>query len=123
MQSDDVPKPAGLLSASWLQLVKAKLQREADKENILVAKLNDDSGVIVVFPIEKNGFSNAQIINSTGTVRCQLEIPYEFRNGHGFWDAYYVQGELTAILLTPGRDFAFVIDEQTGCVLRSYETR
>ena len=86
-------------------------------------KLADNSGALVVIPMRGTGACNAFIYNLAGDVRCEIEIPIDFQSGLGFTDAYYVNNELTAIFVTVGRDFAFVIDEHTGKVERVYETR
>jgi hypothetical protein len=86
-------------------------------------KLTDNSGILVVVPMRGTGACNAIVYNLAGDVRCEIEIPIDFRSGLGFTDAYYVNNELTAIFVTAGRDFAFVIDERTGKVERVYETR
>jgi hypothetical protein len=103
--------------------IRSILQQQHGGKDILLTRLLDGSGAVAVFPIGENGINNAQIIETAGRVRCEVEVPSEFRHGLGFHDAYYVNGELTAIFVVPGRDFAFVINENTGRVIRSYETR
>jgi len=112
-----------LLPASWFSQVRATLEREAEGAKLVITKLRDESGVVVVFPWRGNGVSNAKIVDRDGKVRCDLEIPQTYRDGIGFWDVYYVKDELTAIYVTNQGDFAFVIDEKSGGVLRTYETR
>ncbi|TWT29974.1 hypothetical protein Enr8_46310 [Blastopirellula retiformator] len=103
--------------------MRLALEQEFGKGQVVVNELRDDSGVVVVLPMRDDGKSNAQIRNASGEVRCEIEIPASFRGGNGFADAYYVNGELTAIFVRPGRDFAFIVDEQTGRILKCYETR
>lgn len=58
------------------------------------------------------------------SIRIEMnEVPTGFEQGLGFADAYYVNDQLTAIFVTSARDFAFVIDESSGRVIRTYETR
>jgi len=85
--------------------------------------LNDGHGVAVVESIEESGPRNAVVINGDGSERCRIASPLPEHETQGFADMYYVAGELTAIVVSAGRDFAAVIDEATGRCLRSYETR
>jgi hypothetical protein len=105
------------------QRVRASLQKAFGKEVVVLTRLLDESGAIAVLAMGNGDGSNAWIIDSCGVVRCKVEIPGDFKGGGGFSDAYYVNGELTAIFGFSGRDFAFVIDESTGRVIRNYETR
>lgn len=103
--------------------IRVALEQEYGQGQVVVTKLLDDSSVVVVLPMRDDGQTNAQIRNASGDVRCEIEIPASFRGGSGFADAYYVHGELTAFFIRPGRDFACVVDEKTGRILKSYETR
>lgn len=85
--------------------------------------LRDRLGVAIAEPMEHSAPRNAVIFNADGSERCRVELPFPDYQVQGFADMYYVQDELTAILVTPGRDFAVVVDESTGKCLRSYETR
>jgi hypothetical protein len=89
----------------------------------IVTPLTDGSGAIVVLSMREDGSSNAIIVNNEGVPRSAIEIPSALRSGLGFTDAYYVKGELTAIYVYSTRDFACVVDEKTGNVIRYYETR
>lgn len=122
MKSEDHPKIQGL-PASWQANLREKLRHEFGNADILLSPLRDESGVVAILPIQKDNRCNARIIEKSGATRCALEIPGEFRDGAGFYDAYYVSDELTAIFVTRSRDVAFVIDEESGRVIRSYETR
>lgn len=93
------------------------------EDEIVVTALRDGSGAVVVLPIGKTDVRNAQIVDASGTCRAKLEVPIGFEQGLGFADAYYVNDQLTAIFVTTARDFAFVIDESSGNVIRTYETR
>jgi len=64
------------------------------------------------------------IFNLDGKERFRTAVPA--RNGVrsiGFDQVYYVHDELTPVVLFGGRDFAFVIDLNTGLHVRSYEMR
>jgi hypothetical protein len=106
-----------------LDLLRNSVQRLYGASNVFLTKLNDDSGAIVVLPIDDKGVNNALIVNADGSARCFVQVPSDFQSGRGFHDAYYVNGEMTAIFVLPTHDFAFVIDEKTGQVIRTYETR
>lgn len=108
---------------SFSESMRLALEQEFGQGQVVVNELRDGSGVVVVLPMRDDGKSNAQIRNASGEVRCEIEIPASFGGGKGFADAYYVNGELTAIFVRPGRDFAFVVDEQTGRILKSYEAK
>jgi hypothetical protein len=123
METPGLPAKLDEADPMWLEPLRRVLQEKAGAERLLLTALRDGTGAIAVFPLEKRGEPNARIVDCSGAVRCNLEIPSEFRNGTCYYDAYYVQGELTAVFSLPGRDFACVIDEKTGKVLRSYETR
>lgn len=110
-------------TVKFVDVIRGSLEQEYGSGQVVVTKLHDDSGVIAVLPMRADGEVNAQIHNVTGDIRCEIEIPESFRGGNGFADAYYVNGELTVIFVRPGRDFAFVVDEKSGRVIRSYETR
>ena len=87
--------------------------------NVLI----DGHGVAVVESIEESGPRNAVVLNGDGSERFRVMSPLPDFETQGFADMYYVNGELTAILVSPGRDFAVVIDENKGRCLRFYETR
>jgi hypothetical protein len=110
-------------TTAFVDAIRVSLEQEHGSGQVLVTKLFDDSGAVVVLPMRADRKSNARIYNATGDVRCDIEIPESFRGGNGFWDAYYVNDDLTVIFVCPGHDFAFVIDDKTGRVLKSYETR
>jgi hypothetical protein len=103
--------------------IRQSLEQEHGVGQVVVTKLHDNTGAVVVLPIRADGKTNAQIHNVAGDVRCEIEIPESFRGGNGFADAYYANGELIAIFVRPGRDFAFVINERSGRVIKTYETR
>ena len=85
--------------------------------------LRGGSGAAIVEPIEHSGPRNAVIFNADGSERCRIELPFPDSQVQGFADMYYIQDELTAVAVTPGRDFAVVVDASNGKCLRSYETR
>lgn len=117
------PSKIEKLPASWQSNLREKLRREFGDLEILLTTLSDESGAIAIFPVRVNQSCNAQIIEKTGETRCSIEIPGDLLDGIGFHDAYYVAEELTAIFVTKYRDFACVIDEKSGKIIRSYETR
>lgn len=88
-----------------------------------VCQLRDGGGLALVEPIDETGPNNAVVFNANGTVRFRVKPPLPTYQVQGFADMYYVKDELTAILVTPGRDFAVVVDGKTGECLRTYETR
>jgi len=85
--------------------------------------LRDRSGIAVVEPLIKYGESNAVILNADGSLRFRLQLPLKGGSVYGFDQMYYVNDELTAIVAVTGRDFAYVVDEQSGLYSRNYETR
>ncbi len=121
MQPDQTP----LLPAAnnWEHQLREALHAEAGGREFIFTKLADGSGALVVMPMNQPARSNARIVDSNGKIRCTIEIPPEYATGVGFYDAYYVGSELTAVFIMNNRDVAFVIDEQTGQVVRSYETK
>ncbi|MBN1910399.1 MAG: hypothetical protein JW818_11710 [Pirellulales bacterium] len=88
-----------------------------------VCPLRDGDGLALVEPIDETGPNNAVVFNADGTVRFRVKPPLPTQQVQGFADMYYVKDELTAIMVTPGRDFAVVVDDKTGEYLRIYETR
>lgn len=124
MDSHDLPMPANHVDSGWFQRLQSALKSEAGTGELLLTMLRDGTGLVAIFPIVKRGERNARIVNCSGVVRCVLEVPDEFsESGYGFQDAYYVANELTAIHAVSTRDFAFVVDEANGKILRSYEMR
>jgi hypothetical protein len=85
--------------------------------------LRDATGVAVVEPFEEKGRDNAVVFNADGTERFRLRFPLPEPHGHCFDQMYYVRNTLTAIANLRGTDFAYELNEQTGEVLKSYETR
>ncbi|HEX3657381.1 MAG TPA: hypothetical protein VHV55_16445 [Pirellulales bacterium] len=85
--------------------------------------LRGGQGVAVAESIDESALRNAVVLNGDGTERFRVFSPIPENQVQGFCDFYYVGNELTAILITPGRDFAVVVDEINGGCLRYYETR
>jgi len=86
--------------------------------------LRDGSGVAIVEPDDAGGKGDVAILNADGAERFRIGVPV--RDGLsviGFDQLYYVGVELTAVVSFVGRDFAYVIDPETGRFTRSYETR
>ena len=88
-----------------------------------VCELRGGDGVAVVEAVGESGPRNAAVFDDDGGIRFRVEPAFPDYQVQGFSDMYYVNDELTAILLTPGRDFAVVVNPQTGKHLRVYETR
>ncbi len=88
-----------------------------------VCALRDGFGIALVEAIDESGPHNAVVFDSDGAIRFRVGLPFPEYQVQGFADMYYVRDELTAILVTPGRDFAVVVDDKTGKCLRTYETR
>lgn len=85
--------------------------------------LDDGTGVAVVEPFEEKGRDNAVVFNSDGTERFRLKFPLPEPYGNCFDQIYYVEGKLTAFANLRGNDFAYELNQQTGEVLRSHESR
>ena len=86
--------------------------------------LRDGSGVAIVEPDDAGGKGDVAILNADGAERFRIGVPV--RDGLsviGFDQLYYVGEDLTAIVTFVGRDFAYVINLETGRYTRSYETR
>lgn len=98
-------------------------RREYEKPIRSAVALRDRSGIAIVEPLVTYGESNAVIFNADGSLRFKLQLPVKDGSVYGFDQMYYVNDELTAILAVTGRDFAYVVDEQTGGYIRHYETR
>lgn len=113
----------GQSETQMLSAIRVILAQKCSGGKILLTVLRDRKGAIAVFPMGHNGIHNAWIVNSDGSLRCEVEVPAEFAGGLGFYDAYYVSDELNVIYVMPGRDFAFIVDELSGKVIRSHETR
>jgi hypothetical protein len=96
---------------------------EYEKPIRSVVALRDRSGIAVIEPLITYCQSNAVILNADGSLRFRLELPVKAGSVYGFDQMYYVNDELTAILALTGRDFAYVVDEQSGGYTRHYETR
>ena len=88
-----------------------------------VIELDDKSGFAVVGSYEEFGMSNAFIFNADGSERYLLDMPPEIKSPICFHEIYYIEKELTAIIVTRNVDFACVIDVNTGLYTRTYETR
>lgn len=103
--------------------VVERIKRLSGEEYLVITEFKDGSGAVGLRPIESFGPQNAILFNCDGTFRTVISINEEFKNGIGFSDAYYVNGEMTLIFTTPIRDFACVIDELSGQITKCYETR
>jgi hypothetical protein len=85
--------------------------------------LRDQTGVAIVISHQSAGRNNAFVLNADGTERFRIEFPSGEHLGYWFAQVYYVGTELTAFANVDGWDKAYVIDEATGKILRSYESR
>jgi hypothetical protein len=85
--------------------------------------LRDATGVAVVEPFEEKGRDNVVVFNADGSERFRLRFPLPEPHGNCFDQMYYVRDKLTAIANLRGTDFAYELNEQTGDVIRTYETR
>jgi hypothetical protein len=112
----------GSTVVSWLAEGR-RVEKAYSRPIASVCELHEGCGVALVEAIEESGPHNAVVFNADGSTRFRLGLPLPDYQVQGFADMYYVEQELTAILVTPGRDFAVVIDDNTGECLRTYETR
>jgi hypothetical protein len=87
---------------------------------VRVLRLEGGPGVVVVEPRLQGQANRLVAFNADGSVRFRMVVPGQ---GLAFHDVYYVGRELTAIVAFLTADFAYVLDGNTGEVLRSYETR
>jgi hypothetical protein len=85
--------------------------------------LDDASGVAVVEPFETSGRDNAVVFNCDGNERFRLSFPLPEPYGNCYDQMYYVNKNLTAFANLRGTDFGYVLDEATGNVIRSFESR
>ena len=85
--------------------------------------LRDETGVAIVEPFEEKGRDNAVVFNSDGTERFRLRFPMPEPHGNCFDQMYYILDKLTVIANLRGVDFACELNEQTGNVTKTYETR
>lgn len=90
---------------------------------VRVNLLNDGHALAIVESMEESAPRNAVVLNGDGSERFRIVSPLPDHHSQGCADIYYVNGELTAIQVSPGRDFAVVVDERNGRCLRWYETR
>jgi hypothetical protein len=102
---------------------------DKNKEKVLkyvprsVVELSDKSGFAIVGSYDEFGKENAFILNADGTKRLILTIPNKIRDAICFHEIYYIMGELTAIIVAGGIDFACIINSDTGEYKKIYETR
>jgi hypothetical protein len=85
--------------------------------------LDDGSGVAVVEPFETSGRNNAVVFNSDGSERFRLTFPLPEPYGNCYDQMYYVSDKLTAFANVRGNDWGYVLDQATGRVLESFESR
>jgi hypothetical protein len=85
--------------------------------------LNDQTGVAVVEPFEEKGRDNAILFNADGSECFRLKFPLPEPCGNCYAQMYYAEGRLTAFANEQGNDFAYELNQETGAVLRRYETR
>ncbi|MBM6618976.1 hypothetical protein [Bacillus suaedaesalsae] len=88
-----------------------------------VVELSDKSGFAIVGSYDEFGKKNAFILNADGTERLIFTIPNKIRDAICFHEIYYIMGELTAIIVAGGIDFACIINSDTGEFKEIYETR
>jgi len=100
-----------------------ELKKEYNNKIWSVVRLSDNNGFAIVLSHEDYGRHNAFIINADGTERFRLDIPTSIKNVIRYYEIYYINGELTAIIATTGMDFACVIDPKSGHFNKIYETR
>jgi hypothetical protein len=122
MPVSDVQWNIGSNVVEW-NLDGSQRRLEYEKPIRSAVALRDRSGIAVIEPLITYGQSNAVILNADGSLRFRLELPVKDGSVYGFDQMYYVNDELTAILALTGRDFAYVVDEQSGSYIRHYETR
>jgi hypothetical protein len=85
--------------------------------------LDDQSGVAMVEPFEDKGRDNAVVCNADGSVRFRLKFPLSEQYGFCYDQIFYVQGLLTAFANLQGVDFGYQLDQNTGAVMRSYQSK
>lgn len=85
--------------------------------------LKDGTGIAIVEPFEEKGRENAVVFNGDGTERFRLKFPLPEPYGNCYDQIYYVEDKLTAFANLRGNDFAYELDQRTGAVLKSYESR
>jgi hypothetical protein len=88
-----------------------------------VCLLKDGEGVAVVESYRATGPRNGTILDCDGRERFRLALPMRSEFVHGYYDMYYISGELTAILATIHGDFKFVVDPSTGALGDVTESR
>ena len=108
--------------ASWRHNCKS-IVKQYDFPIRSAVPLRDETGVAVVEPFEEKGRDNAVVFNADGSERFRLRFPLPEPHGNCFDQMYYIRQVLTAIANLRGVDFAYELNEQTGDVLKSYETR
>lgn len=108
--------------ASWI-CEKTTIRKEYRYSIRSAIPLLDGTGVALVEPMEQAGRDNAVVFDANGTERFRLVFPLPEPHGHCFDQMYYVQGRLTAFANLRGADFGYVLDEKTGEVLKSFESR
>ncbi len=100
-----------------------KVKKEYENPPTSVTCLSDNSGFVVVLSTLEFGANNAVLYNYDGSVRFWLTPPPVKGNTICFYDIYYVNDVLTAILSTSQCDFGCEIDEHSGNYLKIYVSR
>ena len=85
--------------------------------------LRDGSGVAVVEPFKEAGRDNAVVFDGNGELRFRLKFPLPEPHGYSYDQMYYVKDKLCAFANLDGTDFRYEVEESTGELLASSESR
>lgn len=121
-QVTDFEWPFDSTQASWSFGGRQVRKFYADPIRSAVVLL-DGTGVALVEPYQAGRSENAVVFNADGSERFRVKLPVPDPRGYWFEQMYYVQGVLTAFATVHGVDRAYAIDEHSGSILRTYETR
>jgi len=110
----------GMKTWSYESKIKEKIFNNVPRS---VVELTDKSGFAIVGSLSEFGKNNAFILNADGTDRLILTIPHKIRDAICFNEVYYIMGELTAIIVANGVDFACTVNSDTGEFNKINETR
>jgi hypothetical protein len=78
---------------------------------------------IAVVARQKNEKPRAYLLNADGSIRSEVPSPYRPETEFEPYYFNYEAGKLILVFASSTRDFAHVIDEQTGKSIESHETR
>jgi hypothetical protein len=85
--------------------------------------LADLTGVAIVEAVEDAGNNNAMIWNYDGSERLRIQFPLRDQYGYFFDQMYYVNNRLCVFANLGTIDFRYEIDESSGKILASFESR